>query len=76
MEDPRPTCPECGSIIDPRHFVTVSDYSTLLSDIEEADTSVFDIDRLSGIYCCAMCVVDAFDRGWPEHRGVMYGEEE
>lgn len=75
MEDqPRPTCPECGSVIDPRRFVTVSDYDTLASELHTVDTSVFDFDRLSGIYCCSDCVLDAFERGWPEYRGVEFGE--
>lgn len=71
MEEPRPTCPECGSVIDPRRFVTVSDYDVLLSELEDADTSVFDMDRLSGIYCSSDCVLDAFARGWPDYRGVI-----
>jgi len=74
--DPRPTCPECGSVIDPRSFVTVSDYDTLVSNIDDVDSSVFDFDRLSGIYCSTMCVVDAFERGWPEHRGVVFSDED
>jgi len=55
--------------------VTVSDYDAVVSSIDEVDTSIFDIDRLGGIYCSTACVVDAFERGWPEHRGVMFGDE-
>lgn len=74
MGDPRPTCPECGAVINPRCFVTVSDYEAAFSSIDQVDTSLFNIDRFGGIYCSNACVVDAFQRGWPEHRGLMFGE--
>lgn len=73
MEEPRPTCPECGSVIDPRQCVTVNNRDeSPVGDL--FDTQVFEVDKFSGIYCCTDCVLDAFDRGYPEHRGVVDDE--
>lgn len=66
--EPRPTCPECGSVIDPIHLLIVSDHDSddkvppFLPILEDAE------DRLSGIYCSSDCVLDAFMRGHAKSR--------
>ena len=75
VEEPRPTCPECGAIIDPRHCVSVSNRDeSPMPDLFE--TGCFSVDKFSGIYCCADCVIEAFERGYPEHRGVVPDEND
>lgn len=75
MDEPRPICPECGSVIDPRSclVVTSRDEDPFPLSFMEDD---FGPDKFSGIYCCSDCVLEAFDRGYPEHRGVAPRENE
>ncbi len=74
MESPRPTCPECGSVIDPRRFVTLGDHDTTIPDFFQ--TSMFRRKTLEGIYCSSDCVLDAVDRGYPDDRGPYLLDDE
>jgi hypothetical protein len=55
-KEPRPTCPECGEVVDPRTCISVN----------EREDPAFN-RTLAGIYCSQDCAIDAVDRGRPAH---------
>ena len=56
--EPRPQCPECGFVVRPETAVIWR----LPSKGEDRDQACI------GVYCCADCLLDARDRGWPHWR--------
>lgn len=70
--EPRPQCPECGSILHPRSgLVVVSDDDETEEDrIPDGLELHILTDVFSGLYCCGDCVLDAIKRGWPEYRNL------
>lgn len=71
--EPRPQCPECGCVLRPQQnsLVAVSHGSEEVPNDEIPEGLELDApfpDVYAGIYCCEDCVIDAFERGWPEFR--------
>lgn len=58
LHEPRPVCPECDNIVDPKKAVVLH---TLRGD--EPWISAPEI--LKGVYCCSDHLLNAYLRGWP-----------
>jgi len=56
IDEPRPTCPECGCVV---VATEAKPYGTAKSLRERV---------LEGIYCSADCILDAIKRGYPNNR--------
>ena len=69
----RPQCPECGSILHPQDSpVVVPDEGS--DSVPNRSPILHPIhDVFSGLYCSDDCVLDAFNRGWPEFRCLTHG---
>lgn len=57
VNEPRPVCPECGRVVDPRQARSfdANPRSTLAQVCE-------------GVYCGSDCLLDAYERGYPKDR--------
>ena len=56
LDNPRPTCPECGKSVHPEKAVPFGEAETMRERV------------LEGIYCSADHILDAIQRGWPKDR--------
>lgn len=56
--EPRPICPECGEIVDPK-------YAAVLSRLKGDEHWISAADDLLGVYCCSEHLLNAYERGFP-----------
>jgi hypothetical protein len=56
ISEPRPVCPECARVVNPRDAVSFHRPKSLRERV------------LEGIYCCSDCVIEAWKRGYPAER--------
>ena len=55
-DEPRPLCPECGQVVHPAVAFPFGEPR----ELREVP--------LTGIYCSADCLLDAYERGFPKSR--------
>ncbi len=58
---PRPVCPECGAVVDPKHAAVLP--------VQLGQPRI-----LPGTYCSADHLLDALARGWPWARMKHLGD--